>query len=84
METTVSTTHQAPDFDKSIADWISTYPENPYPSRDWVIGIADGKTIYRKIQCDGMHEFVAASEFIKSLGLSEVSALRGFDSVFAL
>lgn len=84
METTLSTQHKAPAFDKKIADWIDEQPATMWGSVEYLIGIGDAKTVYRKIECSGMGEFVAASEFIKSLGLVEVGRVKGFDSVFAM
>lgn len=89
METKLSSSHQAPDFDAKIADWIDAFEHDQWGGVIRVFGICttiDGaEVIYRSIEANGMQEVVPLLEFLHFIGLRDRNVnIRGIDAVYGL
>jgi len=77
---------ERPAHDARITEWLANQ-ENDSGMATYKIALFHDGYLYRSINCSGLSEYVAASEFLKSLALvnclDSTATFRGFDTVLA-
>ncbi|MFV9685471.1 hypothetical protein ACNY67_01035 [Pantoea sp. KXB45] len=77
---------ERPAHDVRITEWLAVQ-ENDSGITSYKIALFHDGYLYRSISCTDLAEYVAASEFLKSLTLvnclDSTATFRGFDAVFA-
>ena len=74
-----------PSYDADLAAWLEQQQES-LPGVPYKILVCNENVFYRALTCDGLGEYAAACEFLRSLGLIDASdygmGLKDYDSVF--